>query len=57
MRITLTKKLKNDSGKVLPVGLVLGVTREYGLQLIEAGKAVNNEGEPSHEIIKELNKE
>ena len=57
MRITLTKKLKNESGKVLPAGMVLGVTREYGLQLIEAGKAVNNEVEPSYEIIKELNKD
>ena len=57
MRITLTKKLKNESGKVLPAGMVLGVTREYGLQLIEAGKAVNNEVGSSHEIIKELNKE
>ena len=57
MRITLTKKLKNESGKVLPAGMILGVTREYGLQLIEAGKAVNNEVEPSYEIIKELNKD
>lgn len=57
MRITLTKKLKTESGKVLPSGMVLGVTREYGLQLIEAGKAVNNEVESSHETIKKLNKE
>lgn len=57
MRITLTKKLKTESGKVLPSGMVLGVTREYGLQLIEAGKAVNNEVGSSHETIKKLNKE
>jgi len=40
MKIELTKKVVRSSGKVWKKGLVLSVTKEYGKELIEAGKAV-----------------
>jgi len=40
MKITLTKKVTTESGKVLPKGITLNVVNEYGHELIKAGKAV-----------------
>lgn len=40
MKIELIKKVTSPSGKVWKKGMVLSVTKEYGQELIEAGKAV-----------------
>jgi len=40
MKITLTKNVTLPSGKKLKKGTNFGVVKEYGLELIEAGKAV-----------------
>ena len=40
MKITLTKNVTLPSGKKLKKGTNFGVVNEYGLELIEAGKAV-----------------
>jgi len=40
MKITLTKKVTFPGGKKLDKGLTLSVVNEYGLELIEARKAV-----------------
>lgn len=54
MRIELIKGTKIN-GKKRPAGFRLGVTNEYGLELINAGKAVNLEAEASAIENEEIN--
>mgnify|MGYP000851198672 FL=1 len=55
MKITLTKKVTLPSGKKLAKGLTLSVVNEYGLELIEAGKAVEFGAEAPVIIEEQLN--
>jgi hypothetical protein len=56
MKIKLLKKVTTESGKVLSKGITLTVTNEYGKELIEAGKAVNEGMEIPIEIEEQTNK-
>jgi len=56
MKITLTKKVTLPSGKKLAKGLTLSVVNEYGLELIEAGKAVEFGVEAPAIIEEQINK-
>jgi hypothetical protein len=53
MRIELLKATKIN-GRKRPAGFKLGVTNDYGLELIEAGKAVNLEAEASADNNEEI---
>jgi len=55
MKITLTKKVTLPSGKKLDKGLTLRVVNEYGLELIEAGKAVEFGAEAPQKEEEQLN--
>ena len=54
MRIELIKSTKIN-GKKRPAGFRMGVTNDYGLELIEAGKAVNLEAQASADNNEEIN--
>lgn len=56
MKITLTKKVTLPSGKKLEKGLTLTVVNEYGLELIEAGKAVELGAEAPQKEEEQINK-
>ena len=55
MKITLTKNVTLPSGKKLKKGTKFGVVNEYGLELIEAGKAVEFGAEAPVIIEEQLN--
>lgn len=55
MKITLTKKVTLHSGKKLDKGLTLTVVNEYGLELIEAGKAVEFGAEAPQKEEEQIN--
>ncbi len=55
MKITLTKKVTLPHGKKVDKGLTLEVVNEYGLELIEAGKAVEFGAEAPVIIEEQLN--
>jgi len=55
MKITLTKKVTLPSGKKLAKGTNFEVVNEYGLELIEAGKAVEFGAEAPVIIEEQLN--
>jgi len=55
MKITLTKKVTLPSGKKLDKGLTLNVVNEYGLELIQAGKAVEFGAEAPQKEEEQLN--
>ena len=56
MKITLTKKVTSPSGKKLEKGLTLTVVNDYGLELIEAGKAVEFGAEAPVKDEEQINK-
>jgi hypothetical protein len=55
MKITLTKNVTLPSGKKLKKGTNFGVVKEYGLELIEAGKAVEFGAEAPVIIEEQIN--
>jgi len=55
MKITLTKNVTLPSGKKLKKSTNFGVVNEYGLELIEAGKAVEFGAEAPVIIEEQIN--
>jgi hypothetical protein len=55
MKITLTKNVTLPSGKKLKKGTNFEVVNEYGLELIEAGKAVEFGAEAPVIIEEQIN--